>query len=309
MTNKKKLKENPEYNINLVEVAEVLLKNKKTKYIELFLRLLIDKVSNNKFRYYEHDKHLDLIRDHFNLVKYRILEPLIADLRIKEIIDSVNEYADYNERGLIENNDITSIRDVSDVQNEVSKSFIRRNNSDLKRQVKEYYRDDEWIIVQPISFLSSVLYGSGTKWCTSMKTDSSYFFKYSYDGMLIYCINTKTNEKYGIFKSEHQGTSVWNKVDDKIDIIDTTMPLKIIGLIREILNDNFIRNVELRDNTIKDTYYDEWYENGGKYYNSDTEISVDAGMQEHVNTPLRIHQDVLDEYSESEDGINLEDEA
>lgn len=289
MTNKKKLKENPEYNINLVEVAEVLLKNKKTKYIELFLRLLIDKVSNDKFRCYERDKHLDLIRDHFNLVKYRILEPLIADQRIQEIIDSVNEYADYNERGLIENNDITSIRDVSDVQNEVSKSFVRRNNSDLKRQVKEYYRDDEWIIVQPISFLSSVLYGSGTKWCTSMKTDPSYFFRYSYDGMLIYCINTKTNEKYGIFKSESKGTSVWNKVDDRNDIIDTTMPLKIIGLIREILNDNFIRNVELRDDTIKDTHYDEWYESGGKYYNSDTDITVDEVMLEPVNAQLRIH--------------------
>lgn len=289
MTNKKKLKENPEYNINLVEVAEVLLKNKKTKYIELFLRLLIDKVSNDKFRCYERDKHLDLIRDHFNLVKYRILEPLIADQRIQEIIDSVNEYADYNERGLIENNDITSIRDVSDVQNEVSKSFVRRNNSDLKRQVKEYYRDDEWIIVQPISFLSSVLYGSGTKWCTSMKTDPSYFFRYSYDGMLIYCINTKTNEKYGIFKSESKGTSVWNKVDDRNDIIDTTMPLKIIGLIREILNDNFIRNVELRDDTIKDTHYDEWYESGGKYYNSNTDITVDEVMLEPVNAQLRIH--------------------
>lgn len=309
MTNKKKLKENSEYNINLVEVAEVLLKNKKTKYIELFLRLLMSEIENHKRRCYEHDKHLDLIRDHFNMVKYRILEPLIAERRIQEIIDSVNEYADYNERGLIENNDITSIRDVSDVQNEVSKSFIRGNNCDLKKQIKELYRNDEWIIVQPISFLSSVLYGSGTKWCTSMKTDPSYFFRYSYDGMLIYCINTKTNEKYGIFKSERQGTSVWNKVDDRIDIIDTTMPLKLIGLIREILNDNFIRNVELRDDTIKDTHYDEWYGNGGKYYNSDSEITVDTGMQEHVNTPLRIHQDVLDEYSESEDGINLEDEA
>lgn len=309
MTNKKKLKENPEYNINLVEVAEVLLKNKKTKYIELFLRLLIDKVSNNKFRCYEHDKHLDLIRDHFNLVKYRILEPLIAEREIEQMINCVNEYAEYNERGLIENNDITSIKDMIDIQNELSKSFIRRNNSDLKRQVKEYYRDDEWIIVQPISFLSSVLYGSGTKWCTAMRDNASYFFRYSYDGMLIYCINTKTNEKYGIFKSERQGTSVWNKVDDRIDIIDTTMPLKIIGLIREILNDNFIRNVELRDDTIKDTHYDEWYGNGGKYYNSDNEITVDAGMPEHVNAPLRIHQDVLDEYSESEDAINLEDEA
>lgn len=309
MTNKKKLKENPEYNINLVEVAEVLLKNKKTKYIELFLRLLMTELENHKMRCYEHDKHLDLIRDHFNMVKYRILEPLIAERRIQEIIDSVNEYADYNERGLIENNDITSIRDVSDVQNEVSKSFVRGNNCDLKKQIKELYRNDEWIIVQPISFLSSVLYGAGTKWCTSMKTDPSYFFRYSYDGMLIYCINTKTNEKYGIFKSERQGTSVWNKVDDRIDIIDTTMPLKLIGLIREILNDNFIRNVELRDDTIKDTHYDEWYGNGGKYYNSDSEITVDTGMQEHVNTPLRIHQDVLDEYSESEDGINLEDEA
>lgn len=309
MTNKKKLKENPEYNINLVEVAEVLLKNKKTKYIELFLRLLIDKVSNNKFRCYEHDKHLDLIRDHFNLVKYRILEPLIAEREIEQMINCVNEYAEYNERGLIENNDITSIKDMTDIQNELSKSFIRRNNSDLKRQVKEYYRDDEWIIVQPISFLSSVLYGSGTKWCTAMRDNASYFFRYSCDGMLIYCINTKTNEKYGIFKSESQGTSVWNKVDDRIDIIDTTMPLKIIGRIREILNDNFIRNVELRDDTIKDTHYDEWYGNGGKYYNSDTEITVDAGMPEHVNAPLRIHQDVLDEYSESEDAINLEDEA
>lgn len=102
---------------------------------------------------------------------------------------------------------------------------------------------------------------------------------------------------------------MWNKIDDRVDMIDSSIPTSLFGVIREILIDGFIRNVELRDNTIKDTYYDEWYENGGKYYNSDTGISVDAGMQEHVNTPLRIHQDVLDEYSESEDGINLEDEA
>ena len=309
MTNKKKLKENPGYNISLIELAEVLLKNKKTKYIDLFLRVLMSELENNKMRCYERDEYLDIIHKHFNRAKYKLLEPLIADRRIQEIINSVNEYADYNERGLIENNDITSIRDVSDVQNEVSKSFIRRNNSDLKRQVKEYYRNDEWIIVQPISYLSSVLYGAGTKWCTSMKTDPSYFFKYSYNGMLIYCINIKNGEKYGIFRTISQGTSMWNKIDDRVDMIDSSIPTSLFGVIREILIDGFIRNVELRDNTIKDTYYDEWYENGGKYYNSDTEISVDAGMQEHVNTPLRIHQDVLDEYSESEDGINLEDEA
>lgn len=39
MTNIKRLKSNPEYNINLVEISELLLTNKKSKYVDLYLRL------------------------------------------------------------------------------------------------------------------------------------------------------------------------------------------------------------------------------------------------------------------------------
>lgn len=80
--------------------------------------------------------------------------------------------------------------------------FISRMNelstpsiSELKSQVRLVLDDENFKILVPLSFQSSQLYGSGTKWCTTTKT---YYDNYTKDGILYYIIDKRTNRKFGL---------------------------------------------------------------------------------------------------------------
>lgn len=252
MTNIKRLKSNPEYNINLVEISELLLTNKKSKYVDLYLRLFKG-VSEDYSQNFDENEYSKLVGEKYGKTIPLIISPVLFNDRYIRLIKVINEFAEYNEKGIIENNDITKFDTIQDVEREISNSFVRKNKASLKKQVKELYRDDDWTLVQPITFLSSSLYGSGTKWCTTMKTDTSYFYRYIKDGMLVYCVGKKS--KYAIYKENYDRITVWNEEDVRIDFLETDMPSYLIDIIRNLYKNEFKYNIDLQDNSVEDPDY------------------------------------------------------
>lgn len=64
----------------------------------------------------------------------------------------------------------------------------REKKEEIKKNTKRIFENDKVLIVKPLSFESSCYYGAGTKWCTTMRDNPSYYNDYSSRGGLYYII-------------------------------------------------------------------------------------------------------------------------
>lgn len=246
MSRTKDLKTNPEFNINLFELFSLFSIDKKTKYTETLLRVM-KKTPNI-------EEHCDEIIKHFHtefnisiedlnnvprlqlVLFYRIVDNMfnVSDLK------TFQKFCEYNERGLIKQNDVLTYNSFDEINNSVSVAEISANSKDLEKQVKVVYEDNEWLFVRPLTFHASRKYGSNTKWCTTTESNPEYFVKYSSKGVLIYCINKITGYKVASFRSLDKNDpefSWWNQKDTRIDSLQSELPDELLKVIRvESLN-------------------------------------------------------------------------
>jgi hypothetical protein len=180
----------------------------------------------------------------FNFCKIRILDVLTS----REEIKTMMEFMDNYERKLI-NFDLGQIKNMEDVERLLSLSRIKDIEKEGSNNVKIEYRDDEWLILRPLTFLSSLKYGAGTKWCTASRNNPDHFYRYAKSGILAYCINLKTGNKYGYFKSLENEIdndidyitptneiSFWNAKDNRIDSMTCDFPPNVLNVIKNLEN-------------------------------------------------------------------------
>ena len=97
------------------------------------------------------------------------------------------------------------------------------------------YEDTEWLVVQPLSFEASCKYGHGSSWCTSTPSNDTNYNQYNKEGILIYYLNKKNDNKYAEFIDFNGKQSFFDKQDDPIN--DLPDLLKIIQ--NKLKNDVF----------------------------------------------------------------------
>jgi len=254
MSRIKELKQNPDNNISMVDVFKIFCPDGKTKYIEFLLRLskstkhleqYVNEIRDNfkrEFGITDDDlKHLTPFQLY---ISYRFVEMNfnLSDLK------TFQKFCDYNERGLIDNNDLSKFTNFEDVMTATSLAEIKVFEKDLEKQVKTIYTSDEWIVLRPLTFYSSKKYGSSTKWCTTSENNPDYFSRYSKKGILIYTINKLTGLKVGTFKSLDKNDpefSFWNQVDSRIDSMESNLPDNILNVIKNEINNNPVTNYSL----------------------------------------------------------------
>ncbi len=242
MSRIKELKQNPDNNINMVDVFQIFCPEGKSKYIEFLIRLskntkhldmYVNEVRENLKR------EFGITDDHFKgmtpfqiFSSYRFLEQSFNFSDLK----TFQKFCDYNERGLIQDNDLSKFKSFDDVMTATSLAEIKAFEKDLEKQIHTLFTSDEWIVLRPLTFYASKKYGSSTKWCTASKDSPDYYFRYSRRGILIYCINKKTGNKVGAFKNLDTGydveTSFWNITDQRIDSMESGLPNDILDVIR-----------------------------------------------------------------------------
>jgi len=166
---------------------------------------------------------------------------------LKYVIGSENLKAlkDFNTH--LENNrtkikDISLLNDFADLHEQLVFAEIKLKKNDLKKEIKIIYKDDEWLILKPLSYESSKIYGAGTKWCTSSRNENTPFYRYSNDGILLYVIKLGTNEKFGVhwYLEKEKGVEMswWDSEDRKVD----SMTLKLPSKITQIVLDHFLEH-------------------------------------------------------------------
>jgi len=240
MSRTKQLKELPENNINLYNLFSFFSPEKKSKYTELLLRLMKNTPNLNDVCgevKYPLKKEFNFVDSDFEnihtmeiLFFYKILESLFefSDLR------SYQKFCQFNEKGLIKQNDLSKYKSLQEILNQVSVTELIAETKILEKQIKIVYEDETWILIRPLTFVSSKKYGSNTKWCTTTENNPEYFYKYTKKGILIYCINKKTGYKVASFCSldvNDPEFSFWDQKDNKIDSLITELTDELRGVI------------------------------------------------------------------------------
>jgi hypothetical protein len=241
------LKTDTNNNFNIIEVIEVFTPTGKSKYVEMLLRIMCN-TPNLK----EHgDEIIEYITNQYDFVDKEDLKkfsPIQLLLMYKFIdtyfnSDDLNNYkkfCEYNERNLIDQNDLSKYKNFEDIMTQVNIADIKVEMKELESEVVRVHEDDEWLLVRPTTFLASKKYGSNTKWCTTSEQNPEYFLKYAERGVLIYCMNKKTGYKvasfYSLKKSDPE-FSFWNQKDEKIESMDSELSDSMLRIIREVSKD------------------------------------------------------------------------
>jgi hypothetical protein len=245
MSRIKELKSLKETQINLIDALELVCENKQSKYIETIYRLIKNTPDLEKFA--------KEIKQELK-TKYNSIVPADSDLTPFQLglyyqfmesmfnakdLETYNNFCRYNERGLIPENDLSKYHTFSQIENSVNIAELKLMEKDLQKQVKILYKSDEWLVLRPLTFLSSRKYGANTKWCTTNESPS-HFLRYTKRGILIYMLNMITGVKVACFKSldKEPEFSFWDQLDIRIDSLESGLPAFILDVIaKEVTTD------------------------------------------------------------------------
>lgn len=234
-------KQNPSYTIEIIDIINNLLD--KVKYTELSVNLIKNKrlsysrssedIINELVAEYGQDREILTSKSYEELTNiFRVL----ADYFGYHDFKTIKKFIELNERNLIKENDLSKFKSFEDLELQVSLAELKLIDKDLEKQVIKLYETDEWLVLKPMSFLASRKYGSNTKWCTTQENNPDYYLRYSRRGILIYCMNKVTGEKVAAFKnidtSYDRETSFWNMIDNRIDSIESGLPVEVMDVIK-----------------------------------------------------------------------------
>ena len=236
----KTLKNSPQYQLNIVDIIEQLIPGKKTKYVELMLRLMKNTIDLNHHvgsLKYELSNTYGIERESMEnldtlplLVYYNFLSQTFSSSDIAMI----QKFCDYNERGVIVNNDVSTYKSFDEIMVSIGLAEMKELEKELEAQVIKIFEDDEWVLVKPLTFHASKKYGSSTRWCTTMENEPSYFLDYTKNGILIYTINKRTGFKVAThYHIENNLLTFWDQPDKQVDSMRCGLPKFILEKIED----------------------------------------------------------------------------
>lgn len=261
-------KQFPHLNITLLDLLSEIDGTDSHKYLQLLCKIFKKNHSfenpndpDNKYRLEEMNSVLNKVGiastedSSLGYIKTRFLDMYnISDLEL------FNEFKTHMENNRIEGTDLTKYSSISDLQRAISYANIKAVQKNLEKQVYKEYEDDKWLFVRPLSFESSAVYGSATKWCTTFKREKEYFFKYFHQGVLVYVINKQNGYKAAMYIEIHTNStdevSFWNSEDSRVDFLTLEFDDYLIPIFKRIKNERkknseFLSNSELMNIAIE----------------------------------------------------------
>lgn len=233
-----KLKEqHPELNITIIDIIGMIDPTDTYKYSEFLIKILK--------RWYD---NLD--------IRYGMGVDFIGE----ENVEILNEFEKHCKAKRIEKNDISQHTDFISLKNEVKRANEILRVKESEKQTKKIFDNDEWLVIVPLSYEASKMYGMNTKWCT---TELKYWNKYITNYKLVYILNKKTNDKYSISRDKTDDTDIkaWLSDDTEISPLLLPIPQELWSLIIlelqkqesviDLLGGNIIDNIKPNDSVMR----------------------------------------------------------
>jgi hypothetical protein len=283
------------FKISLLDVLMAMDMSKTKKYVPLMLRV-IQNVEDEKSSYRVEEDFNAEIRDYYGVSNLpETIDPKVAYVLLQVIgSDTTRDlmnFMDSFEKGYFKGVDITTIKTKKELCQLNGLTALNKIGKELAKQVQKDFEDEEWLMVRPFTYESSVRYGYGSKWCTSMEKSAEHFFRYSNNGTLIYCLNKKTGDKVAAFSEVGEGLSFWNAEDFRIDSMFSGLPIHIIDVIRGIVTDNPLPNRSLSPEVWQNSK-DLWSESWNK--EREREVMEESQMLNHEEPVLANAVDEVD---------------
>lgn len=242
MSKARDLRTHPENNINVYDLFSLLVPEKKSKYVETLFRLMkkttnLDEYAADVRKGMVEKYGMSLEIENVSSLSVIFYNVLLSGFFESEDLVTFRKFCDYNERGIIKQNDLTKYKDLSEIKSAVDVASLIAEKKELEKQVEVIFESDEWLLLKPLTFLASKKYGANTKWCTTTENNDSYFIKYASNGVLIYCLNKLTGYKVATYRSlkpEEPEFSFWNSKDVRIDSLETELTTELRSLIDEV---------------------------------------------------------------------------
>lgn len=238
-------KENPDLNINLTKLIKLFDPSDSGKFMQFLISQFKTQVSSMMFK--PDDEAVEIIGtladQESEIEKYAMY--MMYHTIGKDKLYALWEFYKHLEENRIENKDIQSYKKWDDIIHAVHLAELKVKEKEYRKQIIELYSDQEWVVLKPLTFESSLAYGSATKWCTAMKHNPNYFYQYSERGCLIYVINRKdNNKKFGVFielqkkfDRNRLDISFWTPEDAKVESLALGIPDYIMDVLRTQIND------------------------------------------------------------------------
>lgn len=238
------IQENPNMDINLVRLISKLDPSKTNKLtsfmVKVFKKRMVDfekEISQEEGIYGLRYEYVNSKMSDASGFEKLILTWVIDQFRA-ENIEILKEFNEVLDKGLVDQNDISKYENFEDITNQLS---VARTKDLLKKSRKEIsvvYEDDEIMMLKPLSFEASLKYGAGTKWCTAMKNEPEYFYRYSKNGILIYLINKETGRKFGCHSERYNDNRVqiYNEIDQVIDSFHMGLPYEKLTILMDLMD-------------------------------------------------------------------------
>jgi len=246
MSRIKDLKTNPEHNINVIDIISLITPTKKSKYIEMLIKMMKNTTNLNQYNeeiISNFNTSFNIDKNEFNSIPsfhlafyYKFLDTMFSLSDLKEY----QKFCEFNERGLIEQNDLTKYTSFEDMSTQVNLAEMKADIKEMESQIHKIYETEEWLVLRPLTYKSSLKYGANTKWCTASQSNYDYFKKYSNNGILLYMINKKTGLKVACYKelALNGEFSFWNQKDTRIDSMQSELPNDVLFSIKNEIETN-----------------------------------------------------------------------
>jgi hypothetical protein len=131
----------------------------------------------------------------------------------KKNIEVLEQFEKYSKTQAIKV-DITQVNDFNEMIAHVDYADEAERLKEMERQVHKWYMDDDWLVLTPVTFEASKMYGRGTKWCTTNELSWNTYK----GGLLVYMINRKArkNAKFAVYIKNNKHTEYYDEEDEKL---------------------------------------------------------------------------------------------
>lgn len=238
-------KQHPHFDFSCFDLFRRIDPTKSGKYLPVFSKVLTDEINQ---RISNMDDYKQVVSEKLFSLGYDISGLLATELYLfNHLLDiigdsqvmAIKEFIDYMERGLIDNKDVLTYKNMEEVRGAVSLASLKETSKILETQIHKELDEDTWLAVRPLSFEASSKYGSGTKWCTTYKREKEYFAKYFSRGVLVYFINKKTGYKFAMYSEVYDGDneiSFWSADDKRVDFFNLDVDFSLFPIIKSLAN-------------------------------------------------------------------------
>lgn len=290
-------KQYPELNMTVFDMMKRLDISKSYKYLPLMCKIFGSRF-NVKSHFHTDDLSKGMLEIQANLITKGISTDELTDNQLFYLLNYISEhftsetyqtlthFMSLMEKGLIENKDVTSYKNIDDIRGALTLASMKELTKELEGQIIREYEDEKWLILRPLTFSASAKYGASTRWCTTYQREKNYFEKYWRKGILVYFINKQTGYKFAGYKGLHDDNefSFWNAEDNRVDYLDVDADDYLFPIVRKIFKSN-ATNKNLCSDEIQEQVHIECINQYGKIMELPEPVELDVVREIGIDEP------------------------